>query len=227
MELEQLQAQWRLLDQKVDQALSIQKILLRQTHLQSARRHLRLLAFWPIVDLAFGVAVLLASGSCLGDHWSTPSVALPSVTLWIAANVFTIGNIYQLANVGGIIWDGPIGSIQVAMSRLRRARIRQFKWAVLSGPLVWFCAMCVGSQALFGVNLIESFDRAWVITNIVFGVLFIPCGGAVARILASHCNQSSWWKGALDGISGRSLAAAQRDLDQWTAFAQESSIEPC
>jgi hypothetical protein len=227
MELEQLQSQWQLLDQKVDQALSIQKTLLRQTHLQSARRHLHLLAFWPVVDLAFAVVVVVASGSCLGDHWSTPAVALPSATLLIAAIAFAIGNICQLVNVGGIIWDGPIGSIQVAMSRLRRARIRQFKWAVLSGPLVWFCAMCVGIQALLGVNLIESFDRAWVIANIVFGVLFIPCGGAVARILASHCNQSSWWKGALDGISGRSLAAAQRDLDQWTAFAQESSIEPC
>jgi hypothetical protein len=227
MELEQLQAQWRLLDQKVDQALSIQKTLLRQIHLQSARRHLHLLAFWPIVDLAFGVAVLLVSGSCLGDHWSTPSVALPSVTLLIAAIVFVIGNLRQLANVGGIIWEGPIGSIQVAMSRLRRARLRQFKWAVLSGPLVWFCGMCVGSEMLFGVNLIESFDRAWIIANIVFGVLFIPCGAAVAQFLASRCNQSSWWKGSLDGISGRSLAAAQRDLDRWTAFAQESSIEPC
>jgi hypothetical protein len=226
MELEQLQAQWRLLDQKVDQTLSIQKTLLRQTHLQSARRHLHLLAFWPVVDLAFAVVVVILSGSYLGDHWSTPSLALPSAALLIAAIVFVIGNLCQLADVGGIIWDGPIGSIQVAMSRLRRARIRQFKWAVLFSPLVWFCAMCVGSQMLFGVNLIESFDRAWIITNIVFGVLFIPCGGAVARVLASHCDQSSWWKGALDRISGRSLAAAQRDLDQWTAFAQESSIEP-
>ena len=110
------------------------------------RRHLHLLAFWPVVDLAFAVVVLFVSGSCLGDHWSTPSLALPSAALLIAAIVFVIGNLRQLANVGGIIWDGPIGSIQVAMSRLRRARIQQFKWAVLSGPLVWFCGMCVGGQ---------------------------------------------------------------------------------
>jgi len=110
---------------------------------------------------------------------------------------------------------------------LRRARVRLFKRAVLFGPLAWFCGMCVGSQMLFGVNLIESFDRAWIMANIVFGVLFIPCGGAVARVLASHCNQSSRWKAALDGISGRSLISAQRDLERWTAFAQESSIEPC
>jgi hypothetical protein len=219
MELEQLQAQWRLLDQKLEQSLAMQSALLRQIQTQKAKRRLNQLAVWPVIDLAFGVFVLFVSESCLGDHWTTPSLALPAASLMIAAIVFSAGNIRQLALVRLIEWDGPIGAIQTSMSRLRRARIQQFKWVILLAPLVWFAAMCVGGEVLFGADLIASADRAWVISNILFGIAFIPGGIFLARLASNHWRETSFWKDLLDGISGRSLRAAQRELDQWSELA--------
>jgi hypothetical protein len=225
MELEQLQAQWRLLDQKVEQSLILQTTLLQQFRLQAARRHLNHLAVWPMIDLAFGLVVLLISGSCLGDRWSTPSLAVPAAALMTAAIVFSIGNIRQLAIVRSMAWDGSISGIQVSMSRLRRARIQQLKWVILLSPLVWFAAMCVGGEVLFGGDLIRSADRTWVIGNIAFGILFIPGGVMLARIASNRWRKSAFWKNVLDDISGRSLAQAQRELDQWTEFTKEPRIE--
>jgi hypothetical protein len=225
MELEQLQAQWRLLDQKVEQSLSLQTTLLQQVGLQAARRHLNHLAVRPMIDLAFGFIVLLVSGSCLGDRWWTPSLAVPAAALMAAAIVFFIGNIRQLAIVRSMAWDGSISGIQVSMSRLRRARIQQLKWVILLSPLIWFAAMCVGCEVLFGGDLIRSADRTWVIGNIVFGVLFIPCGVVLARIASNRWRESSFWKSVVDDISGRSLVQAQRELDQWIEFTKEPRID--
>src|SRR5580658_5713088 len=99
MELDQLQAQWRLLDQKLDRSLALQAAVLQRVRVQGARRHLNALAFWPVLDLAFAALVLLVSGSCLGDHWSSPTLAIPAACLMIASIAFLIGNIRQLTLV--------------------------------------------------------------------------------------------------------------------------------
>jgi hypothetical protein len=225
VELEQLQAQWRLLDQKMEQTLAVQAALLQRAHMQTAQRHLTHLAFWPVIDLMFGAFVLVVSGSCLGDHWTSPSLALPAAGLMVAAIVFSIGNLRQLAFVRNFAWDGPIAAIQTTMTRLRRARIQQFKWVILLSPLVWFAAMCVGGAVLFGGDLVRSADRAWVIGNIVFGIAFIPGGIVLTRVASNRWRERSFWKNVLDGISGRSLVEAQRELDQWSELANDRTIE--
>lgn len=225
MQLEQLQAQWRLLDQKVEQSLSLQTTLLQQVCLQAARRRLNHLVVRPVIDLVFGFFVLLVSGSCLGDRWSSPSLAVPAAALMTAAIVFSIGNIRQLVIVHGMAWDGSISGIQVSMGRLRCARIHQLKWVILLSPLIWFAAMCVGAEVLFGGDLIRSADRTWVIGNIAFGILFIPGGIVLARLASNRWRESSFWKNMLDDISGRSLGQARRELDQWIEFTKEPRIQ--
>lgn len=221
MELEQLQSRWRLLDQKLDRTLAMQASLLRQVHLEAARRHINRLAVWPTIDLAFGIVVLLAAGSCLGDHWTTASLSAPAAALMAAAILFLVGNILQLKSVLGIAWDGPITDIQRVMGGVRRARIRQLKWIVLLSPLVWFCLMCVGGELFFGLNVIQAFSPLWTVANIGLGILFVPVGMWLARSLSRRGHDSSFWRTVLDDVSGRSLTAAQRELDRWAAMANE------
>ena len=224
MELEQLEQRWQLLNQKLDQTMALQLSLVRQARLQAARRHLNRLAFWPMIDAMFAAVIVLASGSCLGNYWSSATLAIPAGTLVLAGILFLISNIHQLADVFGITWDGPIGDIQIAMSRVRQARIRQFKWIILLAPLLWLCMMAVGGELLIGermLKVIALFDRTWVIGNIVFGILFIPVGIVVARICSRRWQGSSFWKHLVDDVSGRSLVAAQQELDRWIDVTNE------
>jgi len=223
MELDQLQERWRQLDHKLDRTLATNSAVLRQIGLQGTRRRINRLAVWPVVDLAFGVGVLLVTGSFLGDHWPEPTLVLPALGLMVASVLFVIDNIRQLASASSVAWDGPIADIQLAVSRFRRARIRQFKWIILLSPLLWLCMMTVGGKLIFGVNVIKTFDPVWVVANIAFGLLFVPAGVVIARALGRRWQHHPFWRNLLDDISGRSLATAQKELKRWSELGNEPS----
>jgi hypothetical protein len=223
MELDQLQERWRQLDQKLDQTLATNSAVLRQIGLQETRRRINRLAVRPMIDLAFGVGVLVVAGSFLGDHWPEPTLVLPALGLMVASVLFVIDNIRQLASASRVAWDGPIADIQLAVSRLRHARIRQFKWIILLSPLLWLCIMAVGGMLIFGVNVMKTFDALWVVANIAFGLLFVPAGAVIARALGRRWQHYPFWRNLLDDISGRSLAGAQQELRRWAELGNEPS----
>ena len=146
MELDQLQERWRQLDHKLDRALATNTAVLRQIALQGTRRRINRLAVWPVIDLLFGVGVLLFTGSFLIDHWLEPTLVLLALGLMVAAILFVIDNVRQLEFASRVAWDGPVADIQLAVNRLCHARIRQFKWIILLSPLVGFCGLIVGLQ---------------------------------------------------------------------------------
>ena len=181
-----------------------------------------------MIDLVFGVAVLLFTGSFLGDHWLEPTLVLLALGLMVASVVFVIDNIRQLEYASRVAWDGPIADIQLAVNRLRHARIRQFKWIILLSPLVGFCGLIVGLQWLLDRLpephfILDKLDPWWVVANIVFGVAFIPAGVVIARGLGRRWQQQPFWQNLLDDISGRSLAAAQQELKRWDELGNEGS----
>jgi len=87
----------------------------------------------------------------------------------------------------------------------------------------------VGLHWLFGwlsddrVNILDKLDPWWIVANYAFGVLFVPLGYLVARVLAERCHSHRWWQAVLDDISGNSLRAAALDVDRWASLQQEAS----
>jgi uncharacterized membrane-anchored protein YhcB (DUF1043 family) len=71
--------------------------------------------------------------------------------------------------------------------------------------------------------LVEQFPSKWVVANYAFGVLFIPVGYLVARILAKRFHGHRWWQQLLDDISGNSLNAARNELSHWSSLEREST----
>jgi hypothetical protein len=221
MELEQLQERWHQLDQKLERTMTINTALLRQIRLQGTRQRLSRFAVWPVIDLVFAALVLFFSGSFLGNHWPQPTLVIPALGLMIAAVFLVIDNIQQLVCVSRISWDGPIRDIQLALSRLCHARIRQFKWVLFLSPLLWVCLLLVGSKVLFDVNGLESFDPWWLAANIAFGLLFIPAGILIARALEQRWQRTPFWQTVMESVSGHSLGVARKELQHWAEFGDE------
>ena len=178
MQLEELQQQWQRLDEKLELTVKMNGELLRLAVMQPARRRLNRLALWPALDTAFCVVVLLFAGSFLGKHWNTWSLVGPASVMMIAAILLLNASIRQLILLSEIDWSGTVVDIQSSLSRLRMAKISQFKWIILLSPLVGFCMMTVGGKLMFGVNVIQDVRPWWVVANIAFGLLFVP-GGVV------------------------------------------------
>jgi hypothetical protein len=186
------------------------------------------LALWPALDVVFCIGILVLTGSFLGDHWNIWSLAGPASILIIAAIMLLIDSIRQLALVSGIDWSGTVVDIQSSLSRLRIAKVRQFKWVILLSPLVGFCGLIVGLQWLLDRLpeqhfIFDKLNPSWVVANYVFGVLFIFFGHVIVRILAEQFSNRGWWQHVLDGISGSSMTKAEAELESWASLDDEVS----
>ncbi|MDG3006960.1 hypothetical protein [Paludisphaera mucosa] len=229
MELEELQQEWRRLDQKLDRSLSLQTELVRQVVMPPARRRVRRLAVWPAIDVAFCVFGLILVGTFVSGHGSEWRLLAPAIAVMIGFIALLASSIRQLAAVGRIEWSGPVAEIQAALERLRVAKIRQFKWVMLHSPLLGFCGFLVGAHWLFDwltegrVDVLARLDARWVAANYAFGVLFALAGRHVARWLAARWAGRPWWRATLDGVSGESLRAAARDVDHWASLQDDPS----
>ena len=228
MQLEELQQQWQRLDQKLDRSLALETELVRRLVMQPARRRVNRLAVWPAIDLVFCAGGLMLVAAFLGDHWRDSRLAVPAGVVMIGFIALLADSIRQLRRVAELDWCGPVAEIQGSLERLRVAKIRQFGWIILLSPLMGFCGLMVGLQWLFGslsdgrVDILDKLDPWWVGANYAFGVLFVPSGYFIARILAEKCHRHRWWQALLDGISGKSLKAAALDVERWASLQREA-----
>ena len=223
MQLEELQRQWQRLDEKLERTLKLNGELLRLAVMQPARRRVNRLAIWPALDIAFCLAVMLISGSFLGNHWKIWPLVGPASVVIIAAIMLLIDSIRQLNRVSEIDWGGAVVDIQSSLSRFRMAKIRQFKWFILLSPLVGFCGLIVGLQWLLDRLpephfILDKLNPWWAAGNYAFGVLFIPFGHAVVRFLAKRFRCRGWWQRALADISGSSMKKTREELERWASL---------
>jgi hypothetical protein len=208
MQFEELAQQWGRLDEKLERTLKLDNELLRLAITRPAQRRVDRMAFWPAFDVALCALVLVLNGGFLYEHWGTWSLVAPAGVIMAAAILLLADSTRQLIAVSEINWDGAVAEIQRSLSQLRIMKIRQFKWVILLSPLVGFCGFILGLQWLFdwlpGEHLIlDKLNPWWVAANYAFGLLFIPFGHAVIRVLAKRFGYRGWWQDLLDGIRAR------------------------
>lgn len=229
MQLEELQKQWQRLDEKIERTLKVDRELLRLAVLQPARRRVNRGSIWPALDIAFCLAVMLFTGSFLGHHWKTWSLAGLASVVMIAALTLLIDGIRRLNSLSEIDWSGAAVDIQSSLSRLHIAKLRQVKWILLLSPLVGFCGLIVGLQWLLDRLpephfILDKLDPWWVAGNFVFGVLFIPFGHAVVRFFANRLSCHGWWQRLLIDISGSSMKKTRDELERWASLDDDERM---
>ncbi|CAN5375938.1 hypothetical protein BH10PLA2_BH10PLA2_34440 [soil metagenome] len=220
MELEELQRGWQRLDEKLERTVTMNAELLRLAVVQPARRRMNRLAFWPALDIAGCVMVMLFAGSFLGNHWPVWSLVSPAIGLMAGALLLLLASIRQLIIVSEIDWSGTVAGMQSSLTRLGLLKISQFKWTILLSPLVGFCGMIVGLQWLLDRLpeqhfILDKLNPWWVAANYAFGVLFVPIGRFVVAFLAGRFHSRGWWQRALDDLSGTSVKRSLEELTRW------------
>jgi hypothetical protein len=220
MSIDDLQRTWRELDGKLERALTFDQEFLRLTVIQSARPRLSRMTLWPALDIAFCLAVLLASGSVLGNHGGRGSLILPAVIVMAGAIALLASSVHQLQRILEVDWSGRVATIQSSLARIHLAKVQQFKWVLLCSPLVGFCGLIVGLQWLLDRAappslILNRLDARWVVANYAFGVLFIPLGRILASRLEQRFQGRAWWRQAIDSLSGRDIRRVRDEVDRW------------
>jgi hypothetical protein len=220
MEMAELERQWQRLDEKLERTVAMNAELLRLAVVQPARRRMNRMAFWPALDIAGCIVVMLLAGSFLANYWPDWTLVGPAVGLMAGALLLLIASTRQLIVISETDWSGTVGAMQSSLARLRLLKISQFKWTILLSPLVGFCGLIVGLQLVLDRLpeqhlILDKLNPWWVAANYAFGVLFIPVGQIVVRFLADRFQSHGWWQRALDDLSGTSVKKSLEELGRW------------
>jgi len=223
MQFDDLKAAWAAHGTMLERSLAIDERLLREMMLRKFRLALAPYVLWRALEVAVGIAVLLAVLPVLAAHMSEPRYivaagALVVFTAWITA-------LCAHLLVRSLQFDrgGPVTAIQRDVERVKVVEYRTLKWALLGGVLIWLPATLVLFEALTGVDAIARVDLAWLVANLLFGLVVLAVGLVLSKKYVERPDLRPWARRLVNALSGRALRTAARHLDELTKFEREET----
>lgn len=206
MTFEQMQAEWRATNDRLEASIRLNTALLRERGTQRSRRALRGVSRELVFELAMNAAAVLLTGSFFADHFREVRFAIPGFALYAFAMLQLAAGIHQLVALRAIDFAEPIVEIQRRLATLHLQRVRTTKWTLLLAPLLWPPLLIVLLRALH-LDAYALLGARYLAANVVVGLAAIP----LLRWLATRRPGSA----VLDAIAGRSLRQASQALDVW------------
>ena len=219
MELDEMKSAWQTLDRHMARQHEIHLQLYRESRLDKLRHGLRPLLWGQWVQLALGVALLLAGVAFWSTHrWSAGWIACGIVTQ--AFGILVVAFSARVVSlIQGIDYASPVLEIQHRLATLRQWRVRveapvfatlgSFIWVPL--VLMWFQQMFDGS----GGDLLK------VAPGLAFS---LTLAGAVSLVLTwgtygvlRYAGKRAWLE---RNFVGRSLLRAEAMMDEVRRFEQ-------
>ena len=176
MELDELKAGWKVLDQRVAR---LEALATGNGH-GGVRAELRPLLIGQAIQIVAGVALAVAAGSFWFDHRGTPNLLATGLLLHLygiamvvaaARNVFLVGHVNEAA---------PVVELQRRVATLRAWRIREGRWFGIVGCFMWV-ALIVWAFGLLGVDIVAA-RPAFVGFLLLTAVVCLGVFAGVARL---------------------------------------------
>ncbi|MBK9090849.1 MAG: hypothetical protein IPL90_18125 [Holophagales bacterium] len=221
MELDDLKRRWEDQDKKLDASLRLNTRLLNESVLArtdtALQRSSRLLWF----ELALSVVAVLWTGSFLAKHISEPRFLIPGVGLHLFVIALILAGVRQLVAIRTLDYSAPIVVIQKRLESLRVERVRATKLTLLCSPLIWTAVLVVVPKGLFGVDVYAIFGAAYLLANLLLGLLVILLAVWISKRYAARMERSPLAQRLMRNLAGHSLNAAVDFLSSVSRFEED------
>jgi serine/threonine-protein kinase len=219
MELDDLKQAWQSLDRRLDQQHALQLHVYRQSKLDTLRRHLRPLLWGHVLQMLFGVLLILLAVSVWPRHLHEAHLLIAGLVVHVYGVAATIFGGIMLGRIARIDDSAPVLTLQKQLARVRRQYVIGGMWVGLPWWLLWVpCAMLV-FMAMFGADFYRN-APAVVWSNLGVGVLGLLATWAFHR-WSRHPSRPRLAKWLDDSLSGSSLRKAQAVLDEIARFERD------
>jgi hypothetical protein len=219
MELDDFQKRWLAQDQRIEQALRINKRLWLLAELAGPRRSLRWLRVGALFNILFGALSLIWTGSFLHAHFAELRFVVPAAALhlWLVGAVAT--TVAQFIKAGAIEYDAPVVEIQRRLEALRALTLRSTQILFLFGVPIWFVPFCiVAMRSWFGIDLYSWFGGRVLLEGVVGSAVLGLALVGICRHYAGRIDRSPRLRRLVRGIAGHNLTVAEDQLAKLAAF---------
>jgi len=120
MEIDDLKHAWQSLDQRLDQQHTLQLHVLRERKLDSLRRHLRPLVWGHVLQMLFGVLLVLLSVSVWSQHLHQTHLLVAGLVMHLYGIAVIIFGGVMLGRISRIDYSTPVLGLQKQLASVRR-----------------------------------------------------------------------------------------------------------
>lgn len=221
MQLDDMKEAWSAHGTLMERTLAIDEQLLRKVLLRKVRFSLAPFVLWMALEVAFGVAALVAVVLVLADHLAEPLYFVVDGALALFTAGITAVCAYLLVNSLNLDYSESVLAIRRNIERIKLVEYRALKWAVLGGVVAWLPALLVLFETLTGIDGLARIDLAWLIANLGFGMAVFTIGQVVSRRFVERPDLGPGARRLVDSLSSWGLRSAAGHLAELARFERE------
>lgn len=219
MELDELKPAWQQLGQRMERHQAVQLELLREGKRERMRSSLRPLFWGQLIQIGFGIALVLLGLACWTRQPLGSGFFLAGVLVHAFGMATAVAGGIMAGLIGSLQWSAPVLAIQQRLGLLRR-------FYLLAGVVVgwpWWVMWVPVVVAIAGLGVpgpVAAGTATWVWASLAVGSAGLLATWAFYR-WASHPARPGLARWMRDSATGGSLRRAQALLDELRAFEQE------
>jgi hypothetical protein len=217
MELDELKASWRRLDQQVQELTLINRRLMTDAAIRKARWRLAPLVTGAAVGAFVGAFFAVLSAVYLFDHLGSPLALLAGGTLLVMSLAFFVMHAGLLNLARRIDYSRPVLEIQRSLASLQRWEARSFQAVWISCCVLPLTALNGAVLFLAGGTLWEG-ARVYLLVNALVWLLL-----GLGPLLLYHLSRRR--KGKLAArmnvfLGSQTIASARAAIEEIDEFAR-------
>jgi len=225
MELDELKQAWQSLDRRLQQQNAIQLAELHERKVGNIRSSLRPLFWGQLVQMLFGVWMILIGV----DVWTSHSETAHLLVAGIVVHAYGVASIIAAGVVcGGIARidrSAPVLELQRRLLQVRKHYLIGgicvgLPWWVFWVPFIMTLAMSATGIDIYAVAQFSSPWTNWLNISLGVGALGL-IGTWLFHRWSRHPSRAALGKKLDDGAAGGSLRRAQAELDALKRFSEE------
>jgi len=224
MEPDDLTAVWRRYDERLNELVATNALILRRSSLMETRTTLGRLGRTLVYELVLAILAVVLLGAFAADHARELPVLAATAVLDVYAIAILAGTIAQYAHLGRIDFDAPVIAIARAVERLSLLRARQSLWTLALAPLMWPPLAIAATRGLLGIDAVAAFGMPWIAANVAFGVGVLALSVRLARRYGQGANAASWFRRLSASLSGHAVRSAALKLETLLRYEDEITI---
>jgi len=218
MQLDDMKQTWTGHGANFERSLAINECLLREMLLRKVRSAFVPFQVMRLLELAFGIATIVAAMTVLSNHFTDPRYLMIAGGLSVIAGYVTGLCAYLWYETATIDYADPVTALQRHIERIRLAEYRAFKWALLLGIIAWLPIALILFEALTGIDALARVNLAWLIGNVLFGFLCLGIGQVLSRRYVERTELTPWGRRLVETLSGHAVRSATQHLTELAQF---------
>ncbi len=219
MELDDLKQAWQTLDRRLVQNHALQFEAFRERRVGKLKRHLSMLRFGQVLQMLFGIVVVLIAVAFWRSYWQEPAMLATGIVMHAyGVLVIAVGGMIQ-GRISGIDRSLPVLGIQKRLAALRRTYVVGGMWVGLPWALLWVLCAVMLARSAAGINLYVN-APVFVYPSLVAGVLTL-FGVRQFHRWSRHPSRPQLAQRLEDSLTASSIRRAQAELDDIQRFEAE------